>query len=168
MDHFPTWLHSSNLHAWDTDCIGYFASALVAATFLMKSMIPLRITAMMSNVAFIYYAVTVDLRPILVLHSILLPVNIFRLAQILIGRRRLGRASTGLTGGTVRAPNVTFSRNEERRPFAAMIILADRHSGPWARFPSRISQGEVGYSAAVEHRRSMALRAWKRFAGRSG
>jgi hypothetical protein len=88
MDHLLTWLHSSHLHGWDTDFIGYFASAPVLATFLMKSMIPLRVTALMSNVAFIYYAITVDIRPILILHSILLPVNICRLTQILIGRPR--------------------------------------------------------------------------------
>ena len=57
------------------------ASALVLATFAMQSMRPLRIMAIASNVAFISYAAAANLRPILILHSILLPLNLYRLAQ---------------------------------------------------------------------------------------
>jgi hypothetical protein len=76
------WVHSSHLKGWDTDIIGYVASALVLATFSMKSMRPLRLIAVASNVAFISYALIADMRPILILHSILLPVNIVRLLQM--------------------------------------------------------------------------------------
>jgi CRP/FNR family cyclic AMP-dependent transcriptional regulator len=38
------------------DMAGYVASLLVFATFYMKTMIPLRIIAVLSNVAFIVYA----------------------------------------------------------------------------------------------------------------
>ena len=76
------WAHSSHLHGWGDDIIGYIASALVLATFSMKSMRTLRSTAIASNVAFISYAVAADMRPILILHSILLPVNVVRLVQI--------------------------------------------------------------------------------------
>ena len=61
---------------------GYLPSALVLATFSMQSMRSLRLTAIASNIAFIVYAVSSNLRPILILHSILLPVNIVRLIQI--------------------------------------------------------------------------------------
>ena len=67
---------------------GYLASALVLATFSMQSMRSLRLTAIASNIAFIVYAVSSDLRPILILHSILLPVNIVRFIQIEIERFR--------------------------------------------------------------------------------
>jgi hypothetical protein len=63
--------------------IGYIASALVLATFSMKSLRSLRVTAIASNVAFISYAFVADMRPILILHCILLPVNVVRLLQIL-------------------------------------------------------------------------------------
>lgn len=80
--HWLGWAHSSHLHGWDSDIMGYVASALVLATFCMKSMRSLRLIAVMSNIAFITYAASTDMRPILILHSILLPVNIVRLAQI--------------------------------------------------------------------------------------
>ena len=64
------------------DVIGYVASALVLATFSMGSMRSLRVTAIASNLAFIAYAAYGHMPPILVLHSILLPMNIIRLIQI--------------------------------------------------------------------------------------
>ena len=63
---FLIWVHSSRLQGWDTDFIGYFASALVLAAFLMKSMTTLRVTALISNIAFIAYAISADMRPILI------------------------------------------------------------------------------------------------------
>lgn len=86
VDHWLGWAHSSHLRGWDSDITGYIASALVLATFSMKSMRSLRLTAVFSNVAFIAYAVSTDMRPILILHSVLLPVNIVRLAQIELER----------------------------------------------------------------------------------
>lgn len=68
------------------NAIGYIACTLVLATFSMKSMWTLRITAIASNVAFILYATVAHLLPILILHAILLPLNLLRLRQEL--RRR--------------------------------------------------------------------------------
>ncbi len=82
MHNWLTWAHSSQLHGWDQDISGYFASALVLATFCMKSMWWLRATALASNCAFIFYASVTDMRPILILHSILLPVNVCRMIQL--------------------------------------------------------------------------------------
>ncbi len=65
--------------------IGFLASALVLAAFGMKDMINLRIVAICSNVAFITYALALNLLPILVLHVILLPLNGWRLARALQG-----------------------------------------------------------------------------------
>ena len=78
MEQISVYTHSSLIH----DLIGYLASALVLATFSMKSLRSLRITAIASNVAFISYAVIADMRPILILHCILLPMNVVRLVQI--------------------------------------------------------------------------------------
>ncbi len=68
---------------------GWLASALVFTTFFMRTMIPLRLVAIASNVAFMAYAV-LGLRygvfgrlyPILVLHASLLPLNVLRLRQL--------------------------------------------------------------------------------------
>jgi CRP/FNR family transcriptional regulator, cyclic AMP receptor protein len=68
---------------------GWLASLLVFSAFFMKTMLPLRLTAIASNVAFIAYALLgLDygifgrLYPILVLHSCLLPLNVVRLRQL--------------------------------------------------------------------------------------
>jgi CRP/FNR family cyclic AMP-dependent transcriptional regulator len=62
--------------------VGYFASALVLCTFLTRTMIPLRSIALGSNVAFITYGALLHLYPVLILHCVLLPVNIWRLREI--------------------------------------------------------------------------------------
>ena len=54
-----------------TDTLGYFAASLVLATFCAKTMIPLRSLAIASNVAFIVYAFSAHLWPILLLHAVI-------------------------------------------------------------------------------------------------
>ncbi|HTE82334.1 MAG TPA: cyclic nucleotide-binding domain-containing protein, partial [Reyranella sp.] len=61
---------------------GYIASVLVFTTFYMKTMVPLRLVAIASNVAFIIYALWGGLTPILILHVLLLPLNTLRLLQL--------------------------------------------------------------------------------------
>jgi CRP-like cAMP-binding protein/multidrug resistance efflux pump len=62
---------------------GYIASALVFLTFYMKTMMPLRIVGIMSNVVFVTYGFIEGLLPILILHLFLFPLNILRLRQFL-------------------------------------------------------------------------------------
>jgi len=64
------------------DLFGYVASILVFGTFYMKRMMPLRLTAIASNLAFISYAWAYGLTPILLLHGALLPLNIIRLVEL--------------------------------------------------------------------------------------
>jgi CRP/FNR family cyclic AMP-dependent transcriptional regulator len=63
--------------------VGYLASTLVLCTFLTRTMLPLRFIALGSNVAFITYSALLHLYPVLVLHCVLLPVNGYRLREIL-------------------------------------------------------------------------------------
>jgi hypothetical protein len=51
-------------------------------TFYMKKMVWLRIVGILSNIAFISYGSIEGLVPIFILHSLLLPLNLFRLLQI--------------------------------------------------------------------------------------
>ena len=73
-----------------SDAIGYLASALVLAAFCMKEMVPLRIVAVCSNIAFLIYGLAHGLVPVWSLHAVLLPINCWRLwedlAQPLLGR----------------------------------------------------------------------------------
>jgi CRP/FNR family cyclic AMP-dependent transcriptional regulator len=77
------------------EAAGYLASALVLATFCMKTMIPLRCAAVCSNVAFIVYGFYDHLYPVLILHAILLPLNVWRAVQLLRLIRRVEAASKG-------------------------------------------------------------------------
>ncbi len=83
----------------DKDLCGYVAAALVLATFSMTSMRNLRLTAVASNVAFILYASIAHLPPVLLLHGLLLPLNIIRLAQI-----ELARFASTPSGGDLPQP----------------------------------------------------------------
>lgn len=72
---------------------GYIASVLVFTTFYMKTMVPLRLVAIGSNVAFIIYALWGGLTPILILHVLLLPLNTLRLLQLRNLHRQVERAA---------------------------------------------------------------------------
>lgn len=61
---------------------GWLASALVLCTFSATSMRLLRGLGIASNVAFICYGMVSGLLPIIILHSVLLPMNIWRLTQL--------------------------------------------------------------------------------------
>lgn len=74
---------------------GYGAAALVFATFCMRTMLPLRLTAIASNLAFIAYGALGDLRPILLLHAVLLPVNVWRTVELWRLLRRVRRIADG-------------------------------------------------------------------------
>jgi hypothetical protein len=71
-------LHLKEIIPW----IGYFAAASGVAMFAMATMIPLRITGVVHNVASIAFGLLAGIYPTVVQHSILLPLNIWRLYQM--------------------------------------------------------------------------------------
>jgi ABC-type glycerol-3-phosphate transport system permease component len=66
--------------------IGFLASGLVVAAFFMRHMIPLRVLALCSNVAFLAYGLRFGLLPVWTLHVVLLPMNLYRLTQAMMSR----------------------------------------------------------------------------------
>ena len=70
----------------------YLASLLVLGTFGMRTMMPLRIAALASNVSLIVYCAASQLYLVLFLQLILLPLNLWRLIEILQLARQLRRA----------------------------------------------------------------------------
>jgi hypothetical protein len=78
------------------DLAGYVASSLVFLTFYMKDMIPLRLVALCSNVAFLIYAGSLHLAPIFILHSALIPINARRL--LCAWREQQARAKRSVPG----------------------------------------------------------------------
>ena len=74
---------------------GYLASALVFLAFYMKTMIPLRLVGILSNVAFMTYGLGDHLYPVFILHAILLPLNCLRLLQMRTLIQKVRAASQG-------------------------------------------------------------------------
>ena len=68
------------------DLVGWIAALLTLVTFAQRSMVPLRLTAIVSNIFFIAYGAIGHFAPVLALHLVLLPVNSTRLVAAL--RRR--------------------------------------------------------------------------------
>lgn len=75
--------------------IGYLASALVFATFFMRSRVRLRQFGIASNIVFIIYGVVGDVIPVLVLHAFLLPLNLWRLWEIARTQQAIRAALSG-------------------------------------------------------------------------
>jgi CRP-like cAMP-binding protein len=63
--------------------IGIFTSIFVVATYTMRTMIPLRIFGIITNVLLIAYSLPTHAYATALLHGILLPLNIYRLHQML-------------------------------------------------------------------------------------
>jgi hypothetical protein len=85
------------------DLVGYLAALMVLVAFYQTRMVPLRIAAIGSNLAFIAYGLALGLMPVWVLHFLLLGLN----ARCLVKARQMQQRSTrqALTSpGRARAP----------------------------------------------------------------
>lgn len=89
------------------EAIGYLASGLVFTTFYMTTMRQLRTVAIVSNVAFILYGHFAGAMPILILHLVLLPLNVWRLHQTNQLTRNLRAATRGNYGLDWLVPHMT-------------------------------------------------------------
>jgi CRP/FNR family transcriptional regulator, cyclic AMP receptor protein len=76
------------MNLWDA--IGYLASTLVLIVFGMKSIIPLRVVAVCSNLVFIAYGLDLGLAPVWALHTLLLPMNAWRLLEAFRAQKFVG------------------------------------------------------------------------------
>lgn len=104
------------------DLVGYAAAVLVFATFWMKTMIPLRVLGLASNVLFIGYGYLAGAYPPLVLHVLLLPLNVLRLRQMLQLSQQVAQAAAGdlnmewlkpfTSSHTMNAGDVLFRKGE--------------------------------------------------------
>jgi hypothetical protein len=63
------------------DALGFVASAMTLVAFAQRAMLPMRLAAIAANAFFIAYGVMGPYYPVLVLHLVLLPANVSRLAE---------------------------------------------------------------------------------------
>jgi hypothetical protein len=112
--------------------IGFIASGLVIATLSMRTMIPLRIVGLLSNVAFVSYGLLFGSMPTVMLHSILFPLNIYRLREMLNLIKRVKLASKGdmsldwikpfMSKRAIEAGEILFRKGDEANQ---MFFLVD-------------------------------------------
>lgn len=75
--------------------IGWLGSILTVATYAMNTMMPLRIFAIASSFSYLIYAYFLQLWPLVGMELALLPINCYRLWQIMSLRARVGQARDG-------------------------------------------------------------------------
>ena len=81
------------------EVFGYAPSGLVLSACTMRTMLPLRLLNIASNIAFIAYGLVAGLLPILLLHATLLPLNIHRAAEL---RRLIRKMQSAGTDGNLK------------------------------------------------------------------
>jgi hypothetical protein len=80
------------------EIVGYLGALLVFLAFWTKDMVPLRIIAIASNLAFLIYGLVTAAMPVFLLHAALLPLNTLRLVETLrtLAASRAGRRDVSL------------------------------------------------------------------------
>jgi CRP/FNR family cyclic AMP-dependent transcriptional regulator len=106
----------------------WVAALLVFSSFFMKTIVPLRVVAIASNVAFIGYAllglqygIFGRVYPILVLHSALLPLNVIRLRQIKRLIKTVNQASSSEAFDSL----IPYMRSETHRKGETLFSRGD-------------------------------------------
>jgi hypothetical protein len=64
------------------DIVGYSAAFAVLGSFCMTTIMSLRVLAIVSNILFAVYGILAHLYPVFLLHTILLPINVLKLARL--------------------------------------------------------------------------------------
>lgn len=70
-------MENSNVIEW----LGYFASVLVAISFLMKSIDKLRFVNMLGAICFVIYAVAINALPVALINCFIVCVNVYYLIK---------------------------------------------------------------------------------------
>jgi CRP/FNR family cyclic AMP-dependent transcriptional regulator len=107
------WIQAGGLNGHLVDILGWLAAALVLTSFYLKTMIPLRVAAIGSNIVFIAYGYLAGAIPILVLHTLLLPLNATRLIQMKILVRKVKFTTYGNMWANMLIPYMTVRKLPE-------------------------------------------------------
>jgi hypothetical protein len=104
------------------EIIGYVGAAFALATFAMKTIIPLRIFGIASNITFLIYGYAHEIYPTIIVNAILLPLNGWRLYEMIRLTRQVRAAADGdlslewlqpfMTKRQVRSGDIIFRRGD--------------------------------------------------------
>lgn len=134
------------------DVAGWSAAALTMCTFVCQDMRRLRVLAICANVAFVSYGALAGLTPVLALHLLLAPVNVWRLLQLRLGAAAVraapvsaGPAQPAAGCALARQWAPTSRRRAQRRPFAGRT---------WSLMPqARQATGDPGVRLSARYSR---------------
>ena len=104
------------------EAFGYLGALMTLATFSMKTMLHLRIVGIVANLAFITYGVLDHVYPVLLLHMTLLPLNVWRLWQLLQMTRQIKVISASRTSIEWLKP---FSRRKDAQAGETLFRKGD-------------------------------------------
>jgi hypothetical protein len=148
--------------------LGWLGAAFSLGTSWMRTMIPLRALAMAANLCGLAYGLTTGSGPTMLVNGVLLPLNAWRLWQMVVLTRRVREASRGdpsmdwlkpfTTRRAVRAGEVVFAKGDEADSMLYLLtgrfrlVELDLERGPGEVI------GELGM-VAPDRRRTQTLRA---------
>jgi CRP/FNR family transcriptional regulator, cyclic AMP receptor protein len=78
----------------DVEIVGFVGAGLMVVTLAMRTMIPLRVVGIVSSIFQIVFALLAGITPMLIQHSILLPMNAYRLYEQTRLVRKVRKACT--------------------------------------------------------------------------
>ena len=107
--------------------VGWLAASLTLLAFSQRSMLPLRLAAIGANLSFITYGMLSTLHPVVALHLLLLPCNLYRLAQLLQERaaiRQGGRPPAAHPHEPAASGGEDTERQKVLQPLTAAMLCA--------------------------------------------
>ena len=75
------------------EALGYAGTAFTVLAYSMRRLMPLRIVAILSSVSFLVYAGLIGSAPLMLMEAILLPINTWRLIELIRPAPAARRAS---------------------------------------------------------------------------
>jgi Cyclic nucleotide-binding domain len=133
---------------------GLIASAFIVAGYTMRTMIPLRVFGILTNVVLIVYGIHHNHYPIMALHAILLPLNVYRLREMLLLVRNVKRSVSGnlsmnwlrpfMTERRCKAGEVLFYKHEKAEEMFYIVSGKFHLVESGIQLPSGTIVGELG------------------------
>ena len=84
------------------EAIGYCGTLATVATYSMRSIVPLRVAGIASSIFFIAYAAIMGVWPMLLTEFVILPINCWRLYQVLRTGSALARPACSTAASVAR------------------------------------------------------------------
>ena len=148
------------------EALGYVGAMLSISSQSMRTMIPLRCLGIATNCVFIVYGLTCGVYPTLIVNSVVLPLNLTRLVQMLRLIRQVRQAAACdlsmewlkpfMTKRSVRRRELLFARGDEAECMYYTLEGRYRLKESGIEIPKGQVVGEMGF-LAPDNRRTQSL-----------